>query len=228
MTNGPMEQPQAAAPDVDLAIENYRKEHGAVLSDSIHPRHKQAVDGLSKLYEAKFGGSSRQLGDSTPDRFTADTAANDKLASAFPDRGVDDVQRMVEPAQQPTDYTFDVPLPPGWERVEGSSLESWSREWLHAAEVSPAEGKALTAEFITFGNLDPDQAARMAATTERDLRQRYGADVGKVAAAALKAADDFPELSVFLDSSGLFNSPRVIGHLIRVAEKRGYIERTSR
>jgi hypothetical protein len=200
----------------DLAIGNYRSTHGAALYDKAHAEHALRTAELTKLYDAKFSGAGvARLASPEPP-----SPASEKE----PDRVVDPAARLAEPAQQPTDYDFqNLATPFGLETTEDTELERWSREWLHAGQVSPAEGRALGQLYADSLAWDVEAVERMAEQSGRDLRIRYGAETATVAAAALRVCDDFPELSVFLNDSGLINHPRVIDNLVRVAEQRGYL-----
>lgn len=203
----------------DIAIGNHRATHEAALHDKSHAEHALRTAELTKLYDAKFSGSGvAKL--ASPE---AVSPSSEKGANLHPSAEQDGAH-PAEPAKQPTDYDFqNLTTPFGLETTEDTELERWSREWLHAGQVSPAEGRALGQLYADSLAWDVEAVERMAEQSERDLRTRYGAETGAVAAAALRVCDDFPELSVFLNDSGLINHPRVIDNLVRVAEQRGYL-----
>lgn len=196
--------------NIDTAIAEHRSKHSAALYDAGHPEHTLRTEELTRLFQSKFGEADQQDGKAA------------KLPQA------QDPERAAEPAEQHTDYDFsglrDL-APFGLEVGEDADLERWSREWLYAGGVSPAEGKALASVYAESMAWSHDQVQRMAEQTGRDLRIKYGADVGKVASAALRVADEMPELRIFLDNNQLLNHPRVIDNLIRTAERKGYIQR---
>lgn len=196
--------------NIDVAIAELRAKHSAALYDSSHPEHALRTDELTRLFQSKFGEADQADGKAA------------KLPQAH------DPERAAEPAEQPTDYDFsglrDL-APVGLEVGEDADLERWSREWLYAGAISPAEGKALASVYAESMAWTDDQVWRMAEQTGRDLRFKYGPDVGAAASAALRVADEMPELRIFLDNNNLMNHPRVIENLIKTAERKGYFQR---
>lgn len=215
--------------ETDLAIGNFRATHEGALLEPSHAEHGLRVAELSKLYEAKY-----------PQQGSAEPAPNkdDNLSSLAPEPAANGVDRvaaelaaMVEPAANLSDYDFSPlwGLPPGVEVQEDPELEDWSREWLFAGGVSPAEGKALaTAYSEELGHgFTPERLERLAGQTETHIRTKYGPDAAAAAGAALRIADETPGLSDFLTGTGLINHPRIAENLIQAAERRGWFKRTA-
>ncbi|MDE3818767.1 hypothetical protein [Sinorhizobium meliloti] len=234
--------------NIDVEIADFRGQHDGALMSKAHPEHEVRMGQLSALYERKF--TPGEMVAPQPSKAVSDAEYRAKHADALNDRahpehdlrvkelaeangvavqdeqnaGVD-LSRLAEPAQQPTDYDFsNIQKPVGLEVSESPELERYAREWLLSGEVSPAEGSALANVYAESLNWTPDQIGRMADQTGRELRSKYGEQVGAAASAALKVADELPGLRDFLESSGLINNLRVIDRLIRAAETRGYFK----
>lgn len=234
--------------NIDVEIADFRGQYDGALMSKAHPEHEVRMGQLSALYERKFTPGEMVAPQSSKDVSDADYRA--KHADALNDRahpehdlrvkelaeangvavqgeqnaGVD-FSRLAEPAQQPTDYDFSsIQMPVGLEVSESPELERYAREWLLSGEVSPAEGAALANVYAESLNWTPDQIGRMADQTGRELRSKYGEQVGAAASAALKVADELPGLRDFLESSGLINNLRVVDRLLRAAETRGYFK----
>ncbi|TWA55650.1 hypothetical protein FB008_102218 [Sinorhizobium medicae] len=234
--------------NIDVEIADFRGQHDGALMSKAHPEHEVRMGQLSALYERKFTPGEMVAPQASKAVSDADYRA--KHADALNDRahpehdlrvkelaeangvavqdeqnaGVD-FSRLAEPAQQPTDYDFSsIQVPVGLEASESPELERYAREWLLSGEVSPAEGSALANVYAESLNWTHDQIGRMADQTGRELRSKYGEQVGAAASAALKVADELPGLRDFLESSGLINNLRVVDRLIRAAETRGYFK----
>ncbi len=201
--SGPAPSP-AAPSGIDAEIADFREKHAVALMDRGNPDNAVRVRELSDLYARKFGEQ-------------AAAGTDEAKASEH------DLDKLVQPAEQPTDYDFSgMEVPVTVETVEDTELESYSREWLHQLGASPAEGAALAQAYADSLGYTDEQIDSMGDDTVRDLRQRYGADAGAAVKAAFRVADEMPGLSDFLNESGLAYHPRVVSNLIAVAERRGY------
>lgn len=209
--------------DIDVEIADFRKSHEEALMSRGHPEHGVRAQQLSALYERKFGGDVEGEASASSSRSPSpEPSETDKVGG---DEPADDLARLAEPAQQPSDYDFSkMERPFGVEVEENEDLERYAREWLHSGGISPAEGQALSSIYAESLSYTPDQIERMAEQTGRDLTAKYGDDVGAAATAALKVADETSGLRDFLEGSGLINHPRVIDNLIKTATKRGYFQ----
>ncbi|MDW9614045.1 hypothetical protein GOC09_24055 [Sinorhizobium meliloti] len=234
--------------NIDIEIADFRGQHDGALMSKAHPEHEVRMGELSALYERKF--TVGDLVAPLPSKALSDAEYRAKHTDALNDRahpehdlrvkelaeangvavqdeqnaGVD-FSRLAEPAQQLTDYDFSsIQMPVGLDVYESPELENYAREWLLSGEVSPAEGSALANVYAESLNWTPDQIGRMADQTGRELRSKYGEQVGAAASAALKVADELPGLGDFLESSGLINNLRVVDRLIQAAETRGYFK----
>ncbi len=210
----------------DLAIGNFRATHEAALLAPSHAEHSLRVAELSKMYEAKF-----------PQQASAEPASASapvpNAEPAGPESGVDrvaaELAAMVEPAAKLSDYDFSaLERPVGVDVQDDPALENWSREWLFAGGVSPAEGKALAAAYSEeLGHgFTPDRIEALAGQTETHIRTKYGSDAAAAAGAALRVAEETPGLGDFLTGTGLINHPRIAENLIQAAERRGWFKRT--
>ncbi|MQX23367.1 hypothetical protein GHJ84_20860 [Sinorhizobium meliloti] len=238
--------------NIDVEIADFRGQYDGALMSKAHPEHEVRMGQLSALYERKF--TPGEMVAPQPSKAVSDAEYRAKHADALNDRahpehdlrvkelaeangvavqdeqnaGVD-LSRLAEPAQQPTDYDFSsIQMPVGLEISESPELERYAREWLLSGEVSPAEGSALANVYAESLNWTPDQIGRMADQTERELRSKYGEQVGAAASAALRVAGELPGLRDFLESSGLISNLRVVDRLIRAAETRGYFKANAR
>ncbi|MCV3239677.1 hypothetical protein [Mesorhizobium sp. ZC-5] len=215
--------------NIDVEIADFRNQHDEALSSRAHHEHKVRAAQLTALFERKFGDGEPAPGAGVAKSATPETPAVTPADVVGGNQPGDDLARLAEPAQKPSDYDFSKlqdRLPVGIEVQEDAQLEAYSREWLLSGQVSPAEGAALASVYAESLSWSPDQVARMGEQTERDLRRKYGPDAPALGTAVMRVVSETPGLQDFLEGSGLINHARVIDSLAKAAEKRGYFKRT--
>jgi hypothetical protein len=230
------------APITDAVLADFRGLHSQALFDSAHPQHGQLTEELTGLYARRYASPPAEIaapqGSLTEFRAKHDLALHD---TAHPDHAVrtaeltkiherdvvggnEPADSMMIPASSPADYDFSRvkhSVPYGSDLVPDAEFEQQARSWLHEGGVSPAEGNAIASIYAQSLTWSESDHHRISQATENGLRQKYGDDVGKVAAAAVKVARESGAFE-FLESSGLINHWTVVNTLISRAEAKGY------
>ncbi|MGE0583696.1 MAG: hypothetical protein AB7O39_01005 [Flavobacteriaceae bacterium] len=222
---------------LDGEIADFRKTHGAVLTEQGHPEHRQRVGELTRLYERRFaaGGAAGEGG----------AAQRPAQENGFGEAAASDLSRWMAPPESGAAYEFrDGPIPEEVRVGDGRqhaaitldpAFEGDVRGWLHETGASLADGAALHATYLEeinqHGFTDRRRAA-LADMSARHLSETYGERQTEALEAARRLTreidakfpgeDGRPGFIEFLETSGLGNHPRVIDGMIRAARKRGY------
>lgn len=225
--------------DLDGEIADFRRTHGAELTDQGHPEHRQRVGELTRLYQHRFAAASDAAGEGEP-------AQRPAQEDGFGDSAITGLSGWVTPAESADAYEFRPgPIPDDVRIGDGRqsaaitvdpAFEGDVRGWLHEAGASRADGAALHAVYLEeinqhgFTDRRRDALADMSA---RYLTETYGDRQHVAMDAARRMVREFdakfpggngrPGFIEFLETTGLGNHPRVIDGMIRAARNRGYL-----